>query len=133
MFKDKIIQNPEIFKFISVGILNAVFLIFLLVFFTDFIGLFYILSAIIAYEITIILGFIIHDNWTFKKIIKSSKKKNRFLKYNIFSLLGLGLNSLILFILTENIHIEYYYSEIIAIVIVFIFNFSTSKLISFKK
>lgn len=73
-----------------------------------------------------------NDNWTFSKIQKTSHIYIRFFKFNTFSLIGLGINMIIVFMLTDLINIHYVLSEGIAILITFIFNFTTSKKISFK-
>ncbi len=78
------LKNPQIYKFMIVGIVNAILLLVLTIFFTDYLNIFYLFSSIIAYEITIILGFVIHEYWTFVKVKKIKKPFVRFLKYNIF-------------------------------------------------
>lgn len=125
-------RKCTIFKFLLVGFLNAILLLFLLFLFTTFFSIHYITSSIIAYEITIILGFIMHDNWTFKSIPKTSKIYTRLILFNVFSLLGLVLNTVILYALTE-LYLHYILSGLIAISITFIFNYSVSKKISFRK
>lgn len=128
----KFIKDPEIYKYALVGAINALLVLFLTVLFTLGLGIFYLFSAIIAYEISIIVSFFMHDVWTFKKIKKISQREIRFIKYNTFCLMGLGINSVILVILTQNFAIHYVISEFFAIVITFIFNYGISKKISFK-
>lgn len=126
------LKNPQIYQFMVVGILNAVLLLLLTIFFTDFLNIFYLFSSIISYEITIILGFIIHEFWTFSKNKKTKTPFMRFFKYQIFYFLGLLINSIILFFLTDYFNINYTVSQFIGIFIVFFFNFYTSKKITFK-
>lgn len=126
------LKNPQIYKFMIVGIANAILLLVLTIFFTEYLNIFYLFSSIIAYEITIILGFIIHEYWTFVKVKKFKKSYVRFLKYNIFYFFGLLINSALVFMLTNLIELHYSSSQIIAIVVVFLFNFFTSKKITFK-
>ena len=84
VFFSTLLKNPQIYKFMIVGIVNAILLLVLTIFFTDYLNIFYLLSSVIAYEITIILGFIVHEYWTFVKVKKITKSYVRFLKYNIF-------------------------------------------------
>ncbi len=131
-FSLNVLKNPQIYKFMIVGIVNAILLLGLTIFFTDYLNIFYLFSSIIAYEITIILGFIVHEYWTFVKIKKIKKSYVRFLKYNIFYFLGLLINSGFVFVLTNLFELHYSSSQFIAIIIVFLFNFFISKKITFK-
>jgi len=126
------IKDPEIYKYVTVGVLNAGLVLLLTIVFTSGMGIFYLISAIMAYEISIIVSFFMHDKWTFGKIKKTSPRYSRFIKYNTFSLMGLGINSIVLVILTQQFNIYYALSEFVAIMITFIFNYSLSKKISFK-
>jgi len=126
------IKDPEIYKYVIVGVSNAVFVILLTILFTSVIGVFYLISAIIAYEISIVVSFFMHDKWTFGKVKKTSRSVTRFIKYNTFSLMGLGINSVVLVILTQQFSIHYAISELIAIFVAFTFNYIMNKKISFK-
>ena len=128
----KMLKNPEIYKFMLVGLINSVLLLLLTIIFTAIFEIFYLISAIISYEITIILGFFIHEHWTFAKMPKIKKTYFRLLKYNAFYLIGLAFNAAILFFLTEFLYLHYTISQSIAVVIVFIYNFMTSKKITFR-
>jgi dolichol-phosphate mannosyltransferase len=128
----ELIKNPQTIKYIFVGFLGSISVLSLTILFTSFFGIFYAFSVVIAFEISLFLGFFVHDRWTFGNVEKTSKPIHRFIKYNIFSLTSLGLNELILIPLTSIVGINFIYSEIIAIVVVFFFNFTTSKKIAFK-
>ena len=131
-FLINVLSDPKIYKFIFVGIINAILLLVLTIFFTDHLNIFYLSSSIIAYELTIVFGFFIHEYWTFVKVTKTKKTYVRFIKYNIFYFLGLLINAGLVFAFTEFLQLHYSTSQIIAIFIVFLFNFSTSKKITFK-
>jgi putative flippase GtrA len=126
------LKDPQIYKFLIVGIVNAILLLILTILFTDYLNIFYLFSSIMAYEITIILGFFIHEYWTFVKVKKIKKSYVRFLQYNIFYFLGLVINSGFVFMLTSFFELHYSSSQFFAIIIVFLFNFFTSKKITFK-
>ena len=132
VFFSTLLKNPQIYKFMIVGIVNAILLLVLTIFFTDYFNIFYLLSSVIAYEITIILGFIVHEYWTFVKVKKITKSYVRFLKYNIFYFLGLVIHSGFVFMLTNFFELHYLLSQLIAIAVVFLFNFFISKKITFK-
>ena len=126
------LQKPEIYKFVVVGVCNGILLLILTGFFTSFLNIFYLISVLIGYEITVISSFLMNDNWTFSKVKKISSVQTRFIKYNIFALIGLGINLLVLFLLTNYLEIHYILSEGAAILVSFGFNYIASKKISFK-
>jgi len=126
------IKDPEIYKYVLVGVCNAILVLLLTVTFTSIIGIFYLWSVIMAYEISILVSFFMHDKWTFRNIKKTGPAYNRFIKYNMFSLIGLGLNSIVLVIFTQEFSIHYAISEFIALLITFIFNYVMNKKISFR-
>ena len=132
VFFSTLLKNPQIYKFMIVGIVNAILLLVLTIFFTDYLNIFYLLSSVIAYEITIIFGFIVHEYWTFVKVKKIKKPYVRFLKYNIFYFLGLVIHSGFVFMLTNFFELHYLLSQLIAIVVLFLFNFFLIKKITFK-
>ena len=120
------LKNPEIYKFVTIGIFNGIIVLFLTGIFTSYFGIFYIASALISYELSIISSFFMNDRWTFGHILKTSKTPIRLIKYNTFSLIGLGIIGLVLIILTDFVGLHYLISEGIAILVVFSFNFTAS-------
>ena len=126
------LKNSELYKYLIVGIGNAFLVLSLTIIFTSVFEIFYLISAIAAYEISIIVSFFMHDKWTFVNVKKTSKMYSRFIKYNTFSLIGLGINALVLAILTEQVGLHYTISESIAILVSFIFNYTMNKKISFR-
>lgn len=127
-----LIKNPEIYKFLIVGIGAAFSMEILSILFTSVFGIFYVISIALAFEITLLWGFFAHDKWTFSKVQKNSKTINRFIKYNIFSLIALGINESILVFFTSYVGLQYYISEGISIISTFFFNYLVNKRISFK-
>jgi len=126
------LKNPQIYKFLIIGLFNGILVLFLTGIFTSYLGIFYVISMLISYQLSIISSFFMNDKWTFGQSLKISKTYTRLLKYNTFSLIGMGLNALILVIFTDFLGFHYLLSEGAAILIVFVFNFTTSKKISFK-
>jgi putative flippase GtrA len=126
------LKNPQIFKFLLIGFFNGIIVLFLTGIFTTYLDVFYVISALISYEISILSSFFMNDKWTFTYSVKTSKTHTRLIKYNAFSLIGMGLNALILIILTDYFEFHYLISQSVAILIVFSFNYTTSKKISFK-
>lgn len=126
------LKDPEIYKFLAVGTTNAIILITLTIILTENLNIFYLYSSIISFEITIIIGFFINNFWTFSKKKHSQNIFQRFLKYQIFYIIGLLLNGIILFVLTDYFSLHYLFSQLTSIFCVFLFNFYSSKKITFK-
>jgi putative flippase GtrA len=115
-----------------VGLGGAVIVLIFTLILTSFLGLHYIISTIIAFELSMIWGFYGNDKWTFSTIKKTSKPYLRFVKYNGLSLIGLGIIQAVMITLTEFFSMHYTPSQSIAIIIAFLFNFIASKKISFR-
>ena len=92
-------------------------------------GLHYIISAFVGIETSIVWAFFLNDRITFKdKVDKRDFSSTilRFFKYNASSLGGESINLITLFALTT-IGIFYLHSEIIAILVAFVFNYTLSR------
>lgn len=124
---DLIIQRMNLFKFASVGASGAVVNLLVLWLLTDFGHLFYLLSAFIAIEISILWNFFFNTKLTFNYRFKN---KNilfySIIKYHLSSHIGLLINLFVLIILTEYINIHYIISEAMAIFFAFSINYMLS-------
>lgn len=127
-----ILKSVQTQKFVIVGAIGSIIVLSSTWILTIIFNIFYAISAIISLEISLIIGFIIHEKWTFSSVIKKTKVRNRFIKYNFFSLIGFGINEAILIFLTHTLGVHYLLSEGIAIIITFVFNFTASKKITWK-
>lgn len=85
-----------------------------------------LVSAAIAFTVSVIVNYILSVIWVFDVDKEKSKKKN-FIIFIIFSVIGLGLTELIMWIGTDIMHINYLIVKIIATAIVMVFNFITRK------
>ncbi len=131
-FFKEMIKRPQFYKFLSVSIAINLAALFFIAVLTSSLGIFYAYSVLISLEVFAITSFFIHDKWTFGNVPKRTKKHNRFIKFNLFALLGFGLNEAILLFLTNQMGMFYLFSESIAIVITFFFNFIINNKITWK-
>ncbi len=118
----------RILKFGMVGITGLMVNEGFLWLFTDLLGLYYILSAILGYEISIISNFTLSEFWVFKDL-RTIRVKNliqRLATFNGIRIIGLLMNTAILFVLTEFGNIYYLISNLIAIVIVAVWDYMGS-------
>lgn len=117
----------QIFKFAIVG--GTAFLIdyIILIICKEVFHLNTLLSAAIAFTISTVVNYILSIKWVFDVSDKHSNKRN-FIIFVVFSLMGLGLTELIMWIGEDLLKISYLIVKIIATAIVMIFNFVTRKI-----
>ncbi|HBG40839.1 MAG TPA: GtrA family protein [Porphyromonadaceae bacterium] len=97
---------------------------------TRFAGLYYLLSAGIAFIIGLAVNYLLSISWVFNR----RKVNNRFSELFIFTVIGivgLLLTSLLMWLFTEQAGLFYLISKIITTAIVLIWNFTARKLILF--
>ena len=117
----------QIFKFGIVG--GIAFLIDYIVLFCckEFIGLSVLLSAAIAFTVSVIYNYIASVKWVFDVNREKSAKKN-FVIFIILSIIGLIITEIIMWIGSDIMKINYLIVKIIATAIVMVFNFITRKI-----
>ena len=112
-------------KFCVVGFSGVLVNMGLLWLLTEFAGLFYLLSAAISIETSIISNFVFNNYFTFRDRRSSGIKSffNRLVKFNLVSLAGLGLNMGVLWLLTEVLGIYYLLSNLCGIAVATLWNY----------
>lgn len=117
----------QIFKFGIVG--GIAFFIDYVVLFCckEFIGLSVLLSAAIAFTVSVIYNYIASVKWVFDVNKEKSAKKN-FVIFIILSIIGLIITEIIMWIGSDIMKINYLIVKIIATAIVMVFNFITRKM-----
>ena len=116
---------PRFLKFCIVGASGTFVYMGLLALLTEVAGLFYILSAVLGYEISILNNYTWNELWTFrdKRSISGGSVLTRAIKFNLVSLIGLGIHTAVLAFFTEVVDLFYILSAIIAILSAMIWNF----------
>jgi dolichol-phosphate mannosyltransferase len=113
-FKSNIL-NPRILKFAIVGLSGVGVNMGMLFVLTDYFHIPYLISSILAIEISIISNFFLNDLWTWKDRIKK-KYIYRFIQYHIsVGITAIFVNWLILLLLTEIFGVYYLLSNLIGI------------------
>lgn len=116
----------QIFNFGIVGVIATIIDFLFLYIFRDVFYLPLVLSNTLSFCISVIFNYFASMMFVFD-VDKSKSKKRNFLLFIIFSVIGLILNDIIVYVVTEMIGIYYLLSKILATVIVMIFNFVTRK------
>ena len=92
---------------------------------TERAGMFYLVSAAISIEVSIISNFLLNDFFTFADRRRSgiAALLGHLLRFNVVSLAGLGINLGTLWILTSTLGIYYLVSNIVGIALATLWNF----------
>jgi putative flippase GtrA len=75
-------------------------------------------------------NYFLNRNWTFNS--QSEDIGTQYVQFMIVSAIGLGINSIVLYILNEKLKWNFYFSKLIAIAITTIWNFFANLLFTFK-
>lgn len=122
-------------KYCTVGAIGIAVNTTVLFLFTNIFGMFYVMSAIMAHEISIIGNFVMNDNWTFKGLVTKNKPQDiayRALKYNLAKITGIVISISLLFVLTEFLSINYIYANVVSIMLGVMWGYSTSTVIVWR-
>ena len=88
------------------------------------------LSNGIGFVLAATSNYFLNRNWTFNS--QSEDIGTQYVQFMIVSAIGLGINSLVLYLLNEKLKWNFYFSKLIAIAITTIWNFFANLLFTFK-
>jgi len=124
--------QPRILKFAVVGLSGVAVNMGLLYVFTRYLGLYYLLSSIIAIEVSILTNFVLNDIWTWRDRQKKSYGK-RMLQYHIsVGVTAVLANWLLLIFFTEVAGLHYMIANLIGISVGMLFNYTLNDLWTFR-
>ena len=107
------------------GIATLIDFIFLYIF-KEFLNMDVIIANTLSFIISVTYNYIASIVWVFD-VNKDKNKKIQFILFILFSIFGLVLNNIILYILTDIFNMYYLISKVVATLFVMIFNFITRK------
>lgn len=125
----KLLQNKLVKQILKFGIVGGLaFLIDYGIYalLTQVFSVYYILASVISFSLSVIFNYILSITWVFDVNKKQGIKE--FIIFIVLSVIGLILNSLILYLSVELLHIHNLIGKIIATIIVMIYNFITRKI-----
>ena len=122
----------QTFKYYLVGASGVLVNLGLLYFLTDVIGVWYMLSQGIAIAVSITTNFILHKFWTYKKEITEAKTLERYIKFILISLIGMGIQLGLTYALVENLLFYYLHAAIISVIIAGTFTYLANRKWTFE-
>ncbi|MCF7815161.1 MAG: GtrA family protein [Candidatus Cloacimonetes bacterium] len=111
----------QFFRYVIVGGLAFIIDYISLYLLTEFLNIYYLLSAAISFIMGLIVNYIISIKWVFQT--SEQKSRIQFFVYGLIGVIGLGLNELIIWLLTDKADLFYMHSKLVAAVIVLLWNF----------
>lgn len=118
----------QILKFGLVGIIATLIDYILLYILTEFFNIYYLISSIISFSVSVIFNYIASVKWVFDVDKEKNSKLKELIVFIILSVIGLGINQAIMWLLSEKIQLYYMISKIFATAVVMCWNFVTRKL-----
>ncbi len=122
----------QLLRYVFVGGVSFVFDFGVLYVLTQYFNVYYLISAAISFTIGLVINYLLSIMWVFN----SRSFGNRILEFFTFALIGiigLILNELFLWALTDLLFIYYLYSKMISTFILLFWNFFARKIILFNK
>ena len=94
--------------------------------FTEWLGIHYLISSVLSFSISVIFNYIASVLWVFDVKQETSKTRN-FILFIVFSVIGLGINQLVMWLGVESLGLHYMLVKIFAAAVVMVWNFVTRK------
>lgn len=117
----------QLIKFGIVGAVSTLLDYGLMVLFTEIFGIYYLLSSTLSYMISLVFNYFASMKYVFRGKEDGNKLKE-FVIFTVLCLMGMGINQLILWLIVENLGVDYRISKILATGVVMVWNFVTRKL-----
>ena len=131
LFNKNLIE--EFFKFCVVGTIAAVIHFSFLHSLTEWFDVYYVISALVGGFFSGTWNFFANKFWTFKNSEKGRETFKQAIKFLLVISMGITLNTLIIYLLTEFTGIDYRLSWVFATGIILFWNFLLNRVWTFKK
>lgn len=117
----------QILRFGIGGILAFIIDYGLMVFCTEILGIYYLWSSLISFTVSVIFNYIMSVKWVFS--VENGKTQSQNLVFFVtFSILGLGINQLLMWFGVEKLLISYMIVKLFTTAVVMVFNYITRKI-----
>ena len=122
----------QIMKFGVVGGSAFVIDYGIMIFLTEVFHINYLISSGISFAVSVIFNYVMSVKWVFE-VEENRDKKQEFALFVVLSIIGLGINQLIMWLAVEKFRVFYMISKIGATIVVMVYNFVTRKLFLEKR
>ncbi len=119
----------RIFKFITVGGINTAITLVTFYFLNNVYGMNYLLGSFLGYSLGIINSYILNKLWTFRDSDK--KVIPQFMRFVAVSMISMGINLTVMYILIERLNLDSLFSQVIAIIFSTVSNYTGSRILVF--
>lgn len=121
----------QLFRYTFVGGIAFAFDFGALIIFTEYLHVYYLISAAVAFLLGLTINYLLSVNWVFEK--RSIKSKHiEFVVFALIGIIGLALNEFFIWFFTEIASTHYLYSKLISTVLVYMWNFFIRKFTLFR-
>ncbi len=117
-------------KFSLIGIIGVVINFLITFLLKEYLKVNKYVSNSFGYLIAISFNFLANKFFTFKS--DNSEIYNEVIKFIIVTSIGILINHIIVYLLTEKKNMNFYFSKIAAVIVVFIWNFTLHSIFTFK-
>ena len=107
----KFLEGKILIRYLIAGSTAASVDLLFLHLFTDFFGIWYVFSSVLAFIIAFFVSFFLQKYWTFKNKENKSRGK-QMVYYFLIALMNLLLNSLGMYLIVEGTHLHYLIAQI---------------------
>ena len=122
--KNKKLIN-QILKFGVVGGLAFLIDYGLLYFLTEFCNIYYMISSIISFTVSLIFNYILSIKWVFD--VRKKQTYKEVIVFVLLSVFGLLINQLVMYVGSDLLNIYYMITKLVATFVVMVWNFVTRK------
>ena len=93
---------------------------------TEYFNVYYLISSVISFIVSLIFNYILSILWVFD--VKKKQTIKEIGLFVILSVIGLGINQVVMYVGADILHIYYMICKIVSTFIVMVYNFITRKI-----
>ncbi len=117
----------QFMKFGIVGVLAFIIDYGLMILLTEVFGVPYLASTTISFVVSVIFNYVASMRYVFKRKDDMSRRRE-FIIFVALSVIGLVINDVFMWLMTDQLFIDYRFSKIVVTFIVAVWNFVTRKI-----
>ena len=120
----------QFIKFAVVGFLSTIIDWGTYLLLTRYAATFYLTAKVLSFSVSVINSYVLNRRWTFRST--EPKRLHQFSKFLIVAVVGLGLNTLIMYVAVSCFEFSDLIGLVLATIIVVFWNFLANKFYTFK-